>query len=103
MKSEEPQTESPVPTDNVEETSVVLGRYRPVKQVQEEYLKFTQMRQRGQSFVAAADISLTNPGTEVTINCVKSYGSLIHISCLGICGRHQMDRAMEINSKLYHQ
>jgi len=63
------------------------------------------MRQRGhsQSVVASADVTMTNPGTEVTINCVKSYGFLIHTSFLGICGRHQVDRAMETDFKLYRQ
>lgn len=50
-----------------------MGRYRPLKQVQEDYQKFSQHRQRGhsQSVVSAGDVSLTNPGTEVTINCVN--------------------------------
>ena len=64
-------------SEEEEVTKEKRGKFRPLKQVQEDYQRFTQMRQRGASMSAAGmaamsgDRSLSNPGTEVTIHCVN--------------------------------
>lgn len=70
-------TDSCIPNNNGDSLKHNGGRYRPLKQVQEDYQRFTSMRQRGVSSVVtgngSGDGSLTNPGTEVTIHCVNNW------------------------------
>jgi hypothetical protein len=81
------------------------GILRPLKKVQEDYQRITQMRQRGASSVSqaaftGADGSLSNPGTEVTINCVMPSIAPLLSFCIGIRSGQPLGRIVQKRSQL---
>ncbi len=60
---EESKNQIMIPEEDVEMVAEPEGKLRPLKQMQEEYQRFQQLRHRSDS--------LANAGTEVKIPCVK--------------------------------